>query len=113
MLFNSIQFAVFLPVVFLLYWFVVNKKRECQNILLLTASYFFYACWDWRFMFLLIFSTLLDYFTGLKMSDATEQNKKRFWFRINFCSSINFNSTASSSLYKNFNFHTRKRINKH
>ena len=57
MLFNSVSFAVFLPVVFFLYWFVANKNLKTQNILLLTASYFFYACWDWRFLFLLMFST--------------------------------------------------------
>ena len=68
MLFNSISFAIFLPVVFILYWFVANKSLKQQNFLLLCASYYFYACWDWRFLFLLIFSTLLDYFTGIKMS---------------------------------------------
>jgi len=99
MLFNSIQFAVFLPVVFLLYWFVVNKKLQYQNILLLAASYFFYACWDWRFMFLLIFSTLLDYFTGLKMSDATEQNKKRFWFWLSVIINLGF-----LGIFKYYNF---------
>ena len=67
MLFNSIQFAFFLPLVFVLYWFVTNKNLKAQNILLLLASYFFYACWDWRFLFLLAFSTFLDYFTGIKM----------------------------------------------
>jgi len=73
MLFNSVSFAVFLPVVFFLYWFVANKNLKTQNILLLTASYFFYACWDWRFLFLLMFSTWLDYFTGLKMFDAKDK----------------------------------------
>ena len=72
MLFNSVDFGVFLAVVFLLYWFVANKSLKIQNLLLLAASYFFYACWDWRFLFLLLFSTLLDYFTGLKMSASPE-----------------------------------------
>jgi D-alanyl-lipoteichoic acid acyltransferase DltB (MBOAT superfamily) len=70
MLFNSINFAIFLPIVFILYWFVTNGNLRFQNILLLLSSYFFYACWDWRFMFLLIFSTLLDYFTGIKIHEA-------------------------------------------
>jgi len=68
MLFNSLSFAIFFPVVFILYWFVTNKDLKMQNILLLAASYFFYASWDYRFLFLLIFSTLLDYFTGIKIS---------------------------------------------
>ncbi|MFT3754048.1 MAG: hypothetical protein QM800_14620 [Paludibacter sp.] len=70
MLFNSIDFAIFLPIVFLLYWFATKGNFKQQNILLLVASYYFYGCWDWRFLFLLIFSTGLDYFTGLKMADT-------------------------------------------
>ncbi len=70
MLFNSIDFIIFLPIVFVLYWFVTNKSLKLQNILLLIASYFFYACWDWRFLFLLLFSTSLDFYTGLKMQEV-------------------------------------------
>ena len=64
MLFNSIEFAVFLPIVFILYWFIGKKTFRFQNILLLFASYYFYSCWDWRFLFLLLFSTVFDYFVG-------------------------------------------------
>ena len=78
MLFNSFSFALFFPIVFILYWFVANRSLRLQNALLFLASYFFYACWDWRFMFLLMFSTLLDFFTGLKMEQNPE--KKKFWF---------------------------------
>ncbi len=70
MLFNSLSFAVFFPIVFILYWFVANKKLVQQNMMLLCASYYFYACWDYRFLFLLMFSTLLDYYTGIKMFEA-------------------------------------------
>lgn len=70
MLFNSLNFALFLPVVFILYWYVANKKVSHQNFLLLVSSYFFYACWDWRFLFLLMFSTVLDYYTGIKMHES-------------------------------------------
>jgi len=79
MLFNSVQFALFLPIVFLLYWFVARKSLKLQNILLLAASYFFYACWDWRFMFLLLFSTLLDYAAGLKISASQNNRTKKLW----------------------------------
>jgi len=78
MLFNTISFALFLPIVFIFYWFVANKNLKLQNILLLLSSYFFYACWDWRFLFLLIFSTLLDYYTGLKMCDSQNKTQKKF-----------------------------------
>lgn len=99
MLFNSISFAIFLPIVFILYWFVMNKSLKLQNILLLVASYFFYSCWDWRFLFLLIFSTLLDYFTGIKMSDATNQKSKRFWFWLSISVNLGF-----LGVFKYYNF---------
>lgn len=99
MLFNSIEFAIFLPIVFLLYWFVTNKNLKAQNILLLAASYFFYACWDWRFLFLLLFSTLLDYFAGLKMCDSKNQNLKRFWFWLSIIINLGF-----LGFFKYYNF---------
>ena len=99
MLFNSLSFAIFLPVVFFLYWFVTNKDYKIQNILLLVASYFFYACWDYRFLFLLIFSTLLDYFTGIKMSEAVSKNKKRFWFWMSVIINLGF-----LGIFKYYNF---------
>ncbi len=79
MLFNSLNFAIFLPIVFVLYWFVTTRNLRFQNVLLLVASYFFYASWDWRFMFILIGSTLLDYFTGIKIHEAQTQAHKKFW----------------------------------
>ncbi len=79
MLFNSLNFAIFLPIVFVLYWFVTKRNLRFQNVLLLVASYFFYASWDWRFMFILIGSTLLDYFTGIKIHEAQTQTHKKFW----------------------------------
>lgn len=99
MLFNSINFAIFLSIVFILYWFATNKNLKLQNALLLVASYFFYACWDWRFMFLLIFSTLLDYFTGIKMQDAKNQKGKRFWFWLSVIVNLGF-----LGIFKYYNF---------
>ena len=81
MLFNTIGFAIFLTIVFFLYWFVANKNLIVQNSLLLISSYYFYSCWDWRFLFLLIFSTLLDYFTGIKMSDSKNKINKKVKFQ--------------------------------
>lgn len=99
MLFNSIDFAIFLPIVFILYWFVTNKSLTLQNLLLLAASYFFYACWDWRFLFLLIFSTLLDYYTGIKMSEAQNQHSKKFWFWLSISVNLGF-----LGVFKYYNF---------
>ena len=90
MLFNSVDFAIFLPIVFVLYWFVVNKNLKHQNIMLLVASYYFYSVWDSRFMFLLIFSTLLDYFTGLKMAGAKSKVSKKFWLWLSIGINLGF-----------------------
>ena len=99
MLFNSLNFAIFLPIVFILYWFVTNKNLKTQNTLLLLASYFFYAFWDWRFLFLLIFSTLLDYYTSIKMSEAKSQSNKKFWFWLSISVNLGF-----LGVFKYFNF---------
>ena len=113
MLFNSISFAIFLPVVFFLYWFV-TKSLKYQNILLLIASYFFYACWDWRFMFLLIFSTFLDYYTGIKIEENETAAKKKFWFwlsiSVNLCflgffKYYNFFVTSFTEALEQLNLH--------
>lgn len=61
MLFNSLDFAVFLIIVFILYWLLSKKSLQLQNLLILVASYVFYAWWDWRFLGLIAFSSLADY----------------------------------------------------
>lgn len=76
MLFNSIDFAIFLPVVFLLYWFVF-KRLFWQNVLLLVASYVFYGWWDPRFLILILFSTVVDYTIGLQLGKQKEQRKRK------------------------------------
>lgn len=80
MLFNSIDFAIFLPIVFLVYWFVVKKNLRVQNLFLLVASYFFYGWWDWRFLSLIAFSTIIDYWAGRQMSDSLEKPSRRKLF---------------------------------
>jgi D-alanyl-lipoteichoic acid acyltransferase DltB (MBOAT superfamily) len=78
---------------------VTAKNLKLQNILLLVSSYFFYACWDWRFLFLLVFSTLLDYYTGIKMSDAKNQTSKRVWFWLSISINLGF-----LGVFKYYNF---------
>ena len=80
MLFNSIDFAIFLPIVFLLYWFVANKNLKLQNFLIVVASYLFYGWWDWRFLSLILFSTLIDYSVGIRLSKEENYQKERFYF---------------------------------
>ena len=84
MLFNSLDFAVFLPIVFLLYWFVANKNLKLQNTLIVVSSYIFYGWWDWRFLSLIIFSTLVDYTIGQKLRTENRQSKRKvlLWMSI-------------------------------
>ncbi|WP_291102554.1 MULTISPECIES: MBOAT family O-acyltransferase [unclassified Flavobacterium] len=90
MLFNALQFLLFLPIVFMVYWWVNKKSLQLQNLLLLVASYFFYGCWDWRFLFLLLFSTALDYFTAIKMVEAKNKGNKIFWFWLSIIVNLGF-----------------------
>jgi alginate O-acetyltransferase complex protein AlgI len=96
MLFNSITFAIFLPIVFFLYW-SVNRNLKLQNFLLLVASYYFYASWDYRFLFLLVFSTFLDYYTGIKIHES--KSKKRSWLWLSICVNLGF-----LGVFKYYNF---------
>jgi len=84
MLFNSLEFAIFLPIVFLLYWFVVQKNLKLQNALIVLASYVFYGWWDWRFLSLIIFSTVVDYLVGKKLRTEDQQSKRKvlLWISI-------------------------------
>jgi D-alanyl-lipoteichoic acid acyltransferase DltB (MBOAT superfamily) len=77
MLFNSIEFAIFLPVVFLIYWFVVNKNLQLQNIFLLAASYFFYGWWDYRFLVLILFSSIVDFYIAKKIATESRNSQRK------------------------------------
>jgi D-alanyl-lipoteichoic acid acyltransferase DltB (MBOAT superfamily) len=77
MIFNSIDFAIFLPIVFVLYWFVTNKNLKLQNLLIVGASYVFYGWWDWRFLSLILFSTLVDYAVGRALSRENKSAKRK------------------------------------
>ena len=99
MLFNSLHYALFFPVVFIVYWLLAKRHYKWQNILLLAASYFFYGCWDWRFVFLLAFSTLLDYYSGLKIEAASGKASRKMWLVI----SVGIN-LAFLGVFKYYNF---------
>jgi len=99
MLFNSLGFAIFLPIVFIIYWSLANKKLAYQNIFLLAASCFFYACWDWRFLLLLLFSILLDYFSGIKIAETEAKGKRLFWLVLSISINLGF-----LMVFKYYNF---------
>lgn len=89
MLFNSIQFLLFLPIVFVLYWFVFNKKLKYQNLLILISSYVFYGWWDYRFLSLILLSTIVDFFIGLSIPNQDlEKQKILLWCSVLFNLSV-------------------------
>lgn len=111
MIFNSLSYAIFLIIVFILYWFVAKKSFRAQNSILLVSSYIFYGLWDWRFSFLLAFSTALDYFTGLQIHHSKAAPKRKMWLIISvtinlgllcFFKYFNFFITSASSLLHKF-----------
>jgi len=79
MIFNSLEYFLFLPIVFVLFWFVCQKSIKWQNVLLILSSYFFYGWWDWRFLGLIVLSSVLDYTLGVQI-DSTDNKKKRKGF---------------------------------
>lgn len=99
MFFNSIDFAIFLPLVFALYWLVDRECPKYCNLLLLVASYVFYGWWDWRFLFLIAGSSLLDYFIGTRLA-RTDQVGTR---RMLLLTSLAFN-LGCLGFFKYFNF---------
>ena len=99
MLFNSLDFAFFLPIVFLLYWFVFNKNLKLQNLLLVCASYLFYGWWDWRFLSLILFSTIVDYFVGLGLSKQDNQKKRKLLLGTSVLVNLGF-----LGIFKYYNF---------
>lgn len=77
MLFNSIEFAVFLTVVFLIYWFTANRSLNLQNRSILLASYFFYAFWDWRFLVLLIAISIFNFLIAIEIDKNGTKRKRK------------------------------------
>lgn len=100
MFFNSLNFAIFLPIVFIFYWFFSNNSKKNQNLILILASYYFYSCWDWRFLFLLVFSTFLDYFTAIKIEENEKKSMRKFWLWLSI--SINLGLLAVFKYYDFF-----------
>jgi len=98
MLFNSLEFLLFLPIVFVLYWFVF-KKLHFQNILILVASYVFYGWWDWRFLSLILLSTIIDYTLGLQIKRTTQIKKRKLLLGVSL-----FFNLGMLGFFKYYNF---------
>ena len=96
MFFNSIDFAIFLTVVFTLYWFTAQRNLKLQNFLIVASSYVFYGWWDWRFLSLILFSTLIDYSIGLKLSNEKNDTKRKLLLWLSLSVNLGF--------FKHYNF---------
>ncbi|MBE9576423.1 MBOAT family O-acyltransferase [Flavobacterium proteolyticum] len=99
MLFNSLEFLLFLPTVFFLYWFVFKNQLRAQNILLLVASYIFYGWWDWRFLSLIIASTFLDYFVAIQLGKTAISKKRKLLLGISLVGNL-----GMLGFFKYYNF---------
>lgn len=96
MTFNTLRFAVFFSLVYILYRLLKHKR---QNILLLAASYVFYSFWDWRFLSLILASTLVNYYCGLKINESSEEGKRKAYFILAICYNL-----GMLGFFKYFNF---------
>ncbi|WP_034888128.1 MBOAT family O-acyltransferase [Gillisia sp. Hel_I_29] len=99
MLFNSLDFAIFLPIVFILYWFVFNKNLKHQNLLVAFSSYVFYGWWDYRFLSLIIFSTILDYWIGRGIVSTNSPKNKKILLWVSILVNLGF-----LGVFKYYNF---------
>ena len=100
MLFNSLDFLIFFICVYSLY-LILNRNLKWQNRMLLFAGYFFYGCWDWRFLGLLLLTTIVDYYCGIKINDSSEQRQKKKFLCISLISNL-----SVLGFFKYFNFFT-------
>jgi alginate O-acetyltransferase complex protein AlgI len=99
MFFNSIDFAVFLPIVFILYWLIGSKSLKLQNLLIVIASYVFYGWWDWMFLSLIFFSTVVDFSVGQKLKTEDNQTKRNILLWVSIIVNLGF-----LGFFKYYNF---------
>ncbi|NUQ81788.1 MAG: MBOAT family protein [Bacteroidetes bacterium] len=99
MVFNSIDFFIFLPVVFILYWTIGIRSIRFRNGFLLLASYFFYGYWDWRFLGLIFLSSMIDYLVSIWLSGNREDRQRKMILMVSV-----FSNLAILGFFKYFNF---------
>jgi alginate O-acetyltransferase complex protein AlgI len=73
----SFKFVLFVLAVWGFYWFALRDRRDLQNLLLLTASYFFYGLWDWRFLLLIVLNSTTDYFIGSRLIKTSDPLRRK------------------------------------
>lgn len=106
MLFNSIEFIIFLPTIFLLYWFVFQKNLKLQNLFILVISYLFYGWWDWRFLSLILLCSGINYLAGVSLASQENQKNRKLILIISCVASLGL-----LGVFKYFNFFVDNFIN--
>ncbi|MEO1591861.1 MAG: MBOAT family protein, partial [Cyanobacteria bacterium J06632_22] len=86
MIFTEFRFLLFFGIIFSLYWLI--QRNTPRKILILSASYLFYGAWDWRFLSILIGSTLVDYYVSLKIANTQPSRARRHWLMISLCTNL-------------------------
>ncbi|MFT6746043.1 MAG: alginate O-acetyltransferase complex protein AlgI [Glaciecola sp.] len=99
MIFNSIDFAIFFPIVFFTYWILFKKNVVARNLFLIGTSYLFYGWWDWRFLLLIILSSVVDFLVGKKIHQHENQKVRKRWLLVSL--TINLGLLG---FFKYFNF---------
>ncbi|MCF1190807.1 MBOAT family protein [Mangrovimonas sp. AS39] len=99
MLFNTIDFAIFLPIVFGVYWLADRLGIKIQNLVIVIASYYFYGCWDWRFLSLIAFSTIVDYSIGLALNKESHPSRRKLLLWVSMLTNLGF-----LGFFKYYNF---------
>ena len=106
MLFNSIEFLIFLPLVFFGYWFVFKSLRW-QNLFVVAVSYLFYGWWDWRFLLLILFTSLCSYLSGVYLEKCAGNRSVQKWISAG---NILLNLSILG-VFKYFDFFTENLVN--
>ena len=99
MLFNSFEFFIFLPIVFIIYWSLSKLELRIQNSFLLIVSYVFYGWWDYRFLVLILFSTVVDYSIGIAINKSNSLKIKKLFLSISL-----FANLGTLFFFKYYNF---------
>lgn len=99
MIFNSIEFAVFFPIVFFLYWAIGGKQVKARNLFIIGASYFFYGMWNWAFLSLIFVSSLVDFLVGIQLEKEPLEKKRKLWLACSVAVNIGL-----LAVFKYFNF---------
>lgn len=99
MSFNSFVFFGFLAFCFVIYWFVLQKRLRLQNLFILIVSYFFYGCWDYRFLSLVAISTVVDYLVGISLEKQTDEKKRKLLLLVSLLVNLGF-----LGFFKYYNF---------